>query len=183
MESAGYRQRAAHTSGGGDGRDCLLPAPDRGAGTARGLGADRIGGREDRFFVTVLLGSGLLFTGMLFVGAAIAGGLVAAASRSSGLPGPAVLSLGRNATSILLNVYCMRMAAVFTITTVTIARRTQIIPGWLGAAGLLAALVLLVGTGISGWAALLFPAWILALSIHILATGPQVPAGTTAQSA
>jgi hypothetical protein len=150
-----------------------------------GVIRDRIGGREDRFFVTVLLGSGLLFTGMLFVGAAVAGGLIAAASRTSSLPGPAVLSLGRNATSILLNVYCMRMAAVFTITTVTIARRTQIIPWWLGAAGLLAALVLLVGTGISAWAALLFPAWILALSIHILATGPQTPAGAaaTAQSA
>src|SRR6266568_1957862 len=40
-----------------------------------GVIRDRIGGREDRFFVTVLLGSGLLFTGMLFVGAAVAGGL------------------------------------------------------------------------------------------------------------
>lgn len=148
-----------------------------------GVIRDRIGGREDRFFVTVLLGSGLLFTGMLFVGAAVAGGLIAAASRPSGLPGPAVLSLGRNATSILLNVYCMRMAAVFTITTVTIARRTQIIPGWLGAIGLLAAVVLLVGTGISAWAALLFPAWILVLSIHILVTGPPVHPDATAQPA
>jgi hypothetical protein len=150
-----------------------------------GVIRDRIGGREDRFFVTVLLGSGLLFTGTLFVGAAVAGGLIAAASRTSSLPSPAELALGRNATSILLNVYCMRMAAVFTITTVTIARRTGIIPGWLRVAGLLAGLALLVGTGISAWAALLFPAWILALSIHILVTGPRTPpaATGTAQSA
>jgi hypothetical protein len=77
------------------------------------------------------------------------------------------------------------MAAVFKITTVTIARRTGIIPGWLRVAGLLAGLALLVGTGISAWAALLFPAWILALSIHILVTGPRTPpaATGTAQSA
>lgn len=146
-----------------------------------GVVRDRIGGREDRFFITVFLGSGLLFTGMLFVAAAVAGGLIAAASRTSGLPGPGTLALGRNATSILLNVYCLRMAAVFTLTTVTIGRRTEVIPRWLGIAGLITTLVLLIGTGISAWATLLFPAWILALSIDILLAGPQaVPAAAAA---
>ena len=71
----------------------------------------------------------------------------------------------------LLNVYAMRMAAVFTLTTVTIARRTQIVSRWLTAAGLACALVLLVGIGVSPWVELLFPAWILALSIDILTAG------------
>jgi hypothetical protein len=148
-----------------------------------GVIRDRIGAREDRFFATVFLGSGLLFTAMLFVAAAVAGGLIAAASRTSALPGSGILALGRNATSILLNVYCMRMAAVFTITTVTIARRTRIISTWLSAAGLISALVLLIGSGISPWVELLFPAWILALSIEVLAAGPQTPtpASATAQ--
>jgi hypothetical protein len=145
-----------------------------------GVIRDRIGAREDRFFMTVFLGSGLLFTGMLFVAAAVAGGLIAAASAASSLPGPGTLALGRNATSILLNVYCLRMAAVFTISTVTIGRRTGIIPRWLGVAGLVTTLVLLVGTGISAWTALLFPAWILALSIDILRAGPQPVAGAAA---
>jgi hypothetical protein len=144
-----------------------------------GVIRDRIGGREDRFFMTVFLGSGLLFTGMLFVAAAVAGGLIAASSASS-MPGPGTLALGRNATSILLNVYCLRMAAVFTISTVTIGRRTEVIPRWLGTAGLLTTVVLLVGTGISAWTALLFPAWILALSIDILLTGPQPVADVAA---
>src|SRR5713226_2255413 len=52
-----------------------------------GVLRDRIGEREDRFFATVFLGSGLLFVAMLFVGMAVAGGLFAAASRSSGPPG------------------------------------------------------------------------------------------------
>src|ERR1017187_76427 len=148
-----------------------------------GVIRDRIGAREDRFFATVLLGSGLLFTGMLFVAAAVAGGLIAAAaSRTSSLPGQGILALGRNATSILLNVYCMRMAAVFTITTVTIGRRTHIISRWLAATGLVTALGLLVGTGISAWVELLFPAWILALSIDILTASPQTRPGATATS-
>ena len=135
-----------------------------------GVLRDRIGEREDRFFATVFLGSGLLFVGMLFVGAAIAGGIIAEAS-SSGTPGPDTLALGRSVTGILLNIYAMRMAAVFTLTTVTIARRTEIVSRWLTVAGLVSALVLLVGVGISPWLELLFPVWILALSIDILAAG------------
>src|ERR1022692_2129097 len=149
-----------------------------------GVLRDRIGGREDRFFATVVLGSGLLFVGMLFVAAAVAGGLIAAAtSHPAALPGADILALGRNSTSILLNVYCMRMAAVFTITTVTIARRTGVIPRWLSTTGLATGLVLLVGVGISPWVELLFPAWILALSIEILASGPLAASAATGTAA
>ena len=130
---------------------------------------DRVSEREDRFFATVFLGSGLLFVAMLFVAAAVSGGLIADAS--SGLPDPSTLALGRNVTSSLLNVYSMRMAAVFTLTTVTIARRTQIVSRWLTIAGLACALVLMVGIGISPWAELVFPAWIMALSVDILTAG------------
>jgi hypothetical protein len=137
-----------------------------------GVIRDRIGGREDRFFATVFLGSGLLFVGMLFVAAAVAGGLYAAAS-GSGPPGAGTLAAGRNTTAILLNVYAMRMAAVFTLTTVNIARRTGIVSRWLVLAGLACALILLVGTGISPWVELLFPAWILALSLDVLIAVPR----------
>jgi hypothetical protein len=146
-----------------------------------GVIRDRIGAHEDRFFATVFLGSGLLFVGMMFVGAAVAGGLIADMS-SSGSPGAGTLALGRNVTSILLNVYSIRMAAVFTLTTVTIARRTRIVSRWLTVGGLATALVLLVGVGISPWVELLFPAWILAVSLEILVSGPRAlpgPAETT----
>ena len=135
-----------------------------------GVLRDRIGEREDRFFATVFFGSGVLFVGMIFVAAALAGALVAGAT-SSALPGSGTLALGRNVTTSLLNVYAMRMAAVFTLTTVTIARRTQIVSRWLTLAGLACAVVLLVGIGISPWVELLFPLWILALSLDILLAG------------
>jgi hypothetical protein len=137
-----------------------------------GVIRDRVGAHEDRFFATVFLGSGLLFVGMIFVAAAVAGGLIAGIS-SSGPPGAGTLALGRNVTSLLLNVYSMRMAAVFTLTTVTIARRTQIVARWLTVAGIATALVLLVGVAISPWVELLFPVWILAVSIDILASSPR----------
>ena len=144
-----------------------------------GVIRDRVGEREDRFFATVFLGSGLLFVAMLFVAAAVAGGLIAGASL--GLPDSSTLALARNITSGLLNVYSMRMAAVFTLSTVTIARRTQIVSRWLTIAGLAAAVVLLIGVGISPWVELVFPAWILALSVDIL-TAPADPRETPQSS-
>src|SRR5579871_1371907 len=144
-----------------------------------GVLRDRIGEREDRFFATVFLGSGLLFVGMIFVAAAVGGALIATAS-SSNLSGGATLAVGRNITNALLNVYAMRMAAVFTLTTVTIARRTQIVSRWLTIAGIACALVLLIGIGISPWVELVFPAWILALSLDVLLAGPRLtPAATS----
>jgi hypothetical protein len=136
-----------------------------------GVLRDRIGEREDRFFATVFLGSGLLFVAMLFVAAAVGGGLIAEAS--SGTPGAGTLALGRNVTGILLNVYAMRMAAVFTLTLVTIARRTAIVSRWLTVAGLVTAVLLLVGVGISAWVELIFPAWILVLSVDVLRAGQR----------
>jgi hypothetical protein len=148
-----------------------------------GVVRDRIGGREDRFFATVFLGSGILFVGMLFMAAAVAGGLIAAASSlASGPAAAGTLAQGRNVTSILLNVYAMRMAAVFTLTTVNIARRTEIVSRWLAVAGLAVAVVLLVGVGISAWVELLFPLWILALSIDILRAGPVASPGPATQA-
>ena len=138
-----------------------------------GVLRDRIGNREDRFFATVFLGSGLLFVAMMFVAAAVGGALIAAAAASN-LPAGGTLALSRNITNGLLNVYAMRMAAVFTLTTVTIARRTQIVSRWLTIAGIACAVVLLIGIGISPWVEVVFPAWILALSLDVLLAGSRL---------
>jgi hypothetical protein len=136
-----------------------------------GVVRDRIGTREDRFFATVFLGSGLVFVATVFAAAAVAGGLLATAA-AHGANGAATLALGRGATSALLNVYAMRMAAVFTLSAVTLGRGTGVIVRWLQLAGIASAVLLLIGNGISGWVILLFPAWVLAVSISILVAGP-----------
>ncbi len=137
-----------------------------------GVVRDRIGQLEDRFFGTVFLGSGLLFVAMLFAAAAVAGGGIAdEALRSGAAPGPDVLALGRQVTGLLLHVYAMRMAGVFTMSAATILLRTRVGPRWIGILGIAVAAVLLVSVGLGPWVDLLFPAWILLLSIDILRTG------------
>src|SRR5690242_4121358 len=88
-----------------------------------GVVRDRLGHLEDRFFASVFLGSGLLFVAMLFAGAAFSGGLLAEAAKSAAAPGPDTLAVGRQITSLLLRLYAMRMAAVFTLSTATITLR------------------------------------------------------------
>jgi len=62
----------------------------------------------------------------------------------------------------------MRMAAVFTISTATIGLRTGFMPRWIGLSGYAIAGVLLLAIGITPWVRLLFPLWILLLSVDTL---------------
>ena len=134
-----------------------------------GVLRDRIGEAEDKFFGTVFLGSGLLFVGMLFVAAAVAAGLVAAAGDNADrLVSSGAWEFGRQASHELLVVYAMRMAAVCTLVISTILRRTRLAPRWLVASGYVIAVVLLLTVGSLPWVELLFPAWVLALSAHVL---------------
>ncbi len=124
-----------------------------------GVVRDRIGQFEDRFFATVFLGSGLLFVGMLFVATALAAGLLAGAPNEI---------WGQRVVVIVINTYAMRMAAVFTIATSTIGLRTGFMPRWIGFSGYVIALVLFLAIGMTPWVRLLFPLWILLLSLDTL---------------
>ena len=130
-----------------------------------GVVRDRIGDSEDRFFATVFLGSGLLFIAMLFATGAIAGGLVLTASER---PGVGVWSFGRRIVYTLFTVYAMRMAAVFTISTTTIATRLRIAPRWLTLFGAATGAILLLSAGVVPWIELVFPTWVFVFSVHIL---------------
>jgi hypothetical protein len=135
-----------------------------------GVVRDRLGDREDRFFATVFLGSGLLFVAMLFGAAAVTGSL------ATGFRGGVGASTGSSQTwrfggslaHTLLTTYGMRMAAVFMITMTTITLRQGVIPRWLGIAGLASALALLLGVNALDWLELLFPLYVLTVSIHLL---------------
>jgi hypothetical protein len=135
-----------------------------------GVIRDRLGDREDRFFATVFLGSGLLFVAMLFGAAAVTGSL------ATGFRGGVGASTGSSQTwrfggslaHTLLTTYGMRMAAVFMITMTTITLRQGVIPRWLGIAGLASALALLLGVNALDWLELLFPLYVLTVSIHLL---------------
>ena len=132
-----------------------------------GVVRDRVGDAEDRFFATVFLGSGLLFVGMLFVAAAVAAGLVTSVGQDGDAMSSGAWAVGHRTTHELLD-YAMRMAAVFTLATTTILLRTRLASRWLVVAGYAIGLLLLVAVGFLSWVELLFPAWVLALSLYVL---------------
>jgi len=94
-----------------------------------GVGRDHPGEKEDRFIATVFMGSGLLSVAMLFVGAAVAGAIAASFASGAGRSVSAdTLGLQRSITHQLLNIFALRMAAVFVVSTTTIAFRTGMLP-------------------------------------------------------
>lgn len=129
----------------------------------------RIGAREDRFFATVFLGSGILFVA-LFFGALAAGGAVIAAIKFQGAPPPSpdTFVFARGLAYAFLYIFAMRAAAVFTAVVSTIALRTGALPRWLAFVGYALALVLLLGVSFTRWTVLLFPCWVAAVSVVIL---------------
>ena len=134
-----------------------------------GVVRDRIGEQEDRFFATVFLGSGLLFLAMLFNSAAIAGGMISLFGTAPGmLIDSGIYNFGRTVTYEIMNVYTMKMAGVFMISTSTLSLRTEIVPRWMAYLGLALALFLLLSIGFFYWAPLVFPLWVLLISGHIL---------------
>jgi hypothetical protein len=135
-----------------------------------GVVRDQLGSVEDRLFSTVFLGSGLLFLAMLFVGAVLSSGLLAMLAESN--LNADLFAYGRSTTQTLISVYAMRMAAVFTISVSTVGLRTSAMPRWVSYIGYLVALILLVAAGEHKWTQLLFPAWVLLVSVVILLTRP-----------
>ncbi len=134
-----------------------------------GVLRDRLGQQEDQFFATVFFGSGLLFLAMLFTAAALVGAiLIAFATQPQELIGSATFHFARAAAYSLVNVYMVKMASVFMITTSTVAIYTGIAPRWLSFLGFGLALILLFGSFYIGWSFLVFPLWVFLLSASIL---------------
>ena len=138
-----------------------------------GVVREQLGNGEDRLFSTVFLGSGLLFLAMLFMGAVNSTGLLAMLAGPN--PNADLFAYGRNSTQALISVYAMRMAAVFTLSVSTVGLRTSGLPRWVSFLGYLVALTLLLAVGEHKWFQLLFPTWVLLVSVVILFTHPHRP--------
>ena len=152
-----------------------------------GVLRNRLGDREDQFFATVFLGSGLLFVASLFASAALAGALMQTmAAGHTGLLNTDTYHLARHMVGAALNVFAIKMAGVFIISTSTIILRTGILPRWVALSGYGCAATLLLAMTNWPWIALLFPSWILVLSVCILTaefrTAPSKLAAQAGQS-
>lgn len=130
---------------------------------------DRLGEFEDRFFATVVFGSGLLYIGMFFASAALAGGLLEALQgQTQNLVQSGTYALSRAEINQMLNIYGIKMAGVFMISFSTISLRTRVMPRWLALVGWAMALLLLLSIGTLAWAPMVFPLWVFLISVRIL---------------
>ena len=134
-----------------------------------GVIRDRIGAREDQFLATVFLGSGVLFVAMLWASAAALASLVATNRFDAAPPlNAATIESTRSLAFSFLFVLAARAAAVFMIVTSTIALRTSTFPRWLVIVGYIVAMVMLLSISLLQWILLLFPTWVLVMSVFIL---------------
>ena len=142
-----------------------------------GVVRDRIGDREDRFFSTVFLGSGLLFVAVLLVGEAVTAGMVMnlmPSDAATAAVAPDWWAATRNISTELLEA-ALQMAGVFTTATATLLWRTRAAPRWLTLSGTVLSVLLLFALYLTQWIGLLFPAWIFALSLYILIVARRDP--------
>jgi hypothetical protein len=134
-----------------------------------GVIRDRLGNLEDRFFATVFFGSGLLFVAMIFVASALAGSTVATLQFVKGPDQTSeMLFFGRALMYQMMNVYAMKMAGVFMMSLSAVWLRTRVMPLPVALVTLVIALILIVLISFSLWIVLIFPAWVLTISVYVL---------------
>jgi hypothetical protein len=134
-----------------------------------GVLRNRIGLLEDRFFATVFLGSGLLFVATLFVAAAASEVLLVGFANSTIPPRQSeTYIVVRRMVFALINIFGVKMAAMFMFVTSSIGLRTKFLARWLSFIGFALGLVLLFAITDFAWIILLFPMWVLLVSAWVL---------------
>ena len=146
-----------------------------------GVLRDRLGGREDRFFATLFVGSSLLFLAMLFFSAAVAGGIIIAfAAAPDYVLHAGTFTFARAITYEIMNIYTIKMAGVFMIATSTLALRTGFIARWIAFLGYALAVLLLLSSRNMEGILLAFPLWVLLVSLYILVDERRRPSQVSA---
>lgn len=126
-----------------------------------------LGRQQDRFFDAIFTGSGLVFVAMLFAAAAV---LMAALSLADAgvVRDPAADAEAWAVASALLGSFGARMAAVFTLAVSTSGLRNGSLPRLLALLGFVTGALLLLTPPLPRWAQLLFPLWVISISVHVL---------------
>ena len=134
-----------------------------------GVVRDRLGASEDRFFATVFFGSGILFLAMFFAATAVGGAVILVLNKAPKLMiESGAYAFGRATSAQVMNVFALKMAGIFMVSTATLAMRTQILPRWITLPGYALAVLLLLSSRFTDWLPLVFPLWVLVLSLYIL---------------
>jgi len=140
-----------------------------------GVIRDHIGEREDRFFATVFLGSGIAFVVLLFVWAATTGAVFGSFSLAADLLADKdIFIFGFMFMNEILGNYILRIAGVYMFSIGTIWTRATVMPRWLTLITYLLALVFLFFAGSIREARFVFPGWVFLTSVYILITNRRL---------
>lgn len=125
----------------------------------------RVGDREDRFFATVFLGSGILLTGVMLVGAAASTSSAVTVELGGGrLPDASVVASLTGLGTTLLLLVLVRIQAVFVVSTSTLALRSNAFSRWLSYLGYAIAVAMFFVPLLTEPLGLAFPIWVGILS-------------------
>ena len=140
-----------------------------------GVIRDHIGDREDRFFATVFLGSGIAFVVLFFIWAATTGAVFGSFSLAADLlTSKDIFIFGLMFRNEILGNYILRIAGVYMFSIGTIWTRSEVMPRWLTVTTYLVALFFLFFAGSIREARFIFPGWVLLTSIYILITNRRL---------
>ena len=129
----------------------------------------RVGDREDQFFATVFLGSGILLSGVALIGASVLASPSLTIDLADGrVPDWSALSSLTGLGNTLFFFVLLRVQAVFVVSTSTLAMRTGTFSRYLSYLGYVTALAMFVmpiATEPLGFA---FPIWVAILSLALI---------------
>jgi hypothetical protein len=115
------------------------------------------------------MAAGLMFLCMMFVGSAAVGAVaLLGVFEVTPLPPPDVARALAAVGYGLMFVFGVRMAGMYMITTIGMASAAGLLPRWLAVVGYLAAAFLLVSTTYHPLVLLVFPAWVVVVSVVLL---------------
>ena len=135
----------------------------------------RVGDREDRFFATVFLGSGVLLTGVMLTGAAALASPAVTIDLADGrVPDASTLAVMSGFGTTLMLVVLLRVQAVFVVSTSTLALRSSAFSRWLSYLGYGIALVMFFMPILTDPVGLAFPMWVGILSIALLVRRSEI---------
>ena len=140
-----------------------------------GVIRDHIGAREDRFFATVFLGSGIAYVVLMFIFAATIVAIFGTYTLADDLLVDSdIYIFGFMFMNEILGNYVLRIAGVYMLSIGTIWSRAEVMPRWLTLITFLLAIVFLFFAGSIREARFVFPAWVLLTSTYILITNRRL---------
>jgi hypothetical protein len=134
-----------------------------------GVVRDRLGQREDRFFATIFLSSGIITVVLLFMWGAVLGAMVRIPALAGGtLANADIYVFGYALINEIIGNYALRIAGVYMTGIATLWSRTGLMPRWLTIITYILALGFLVAAERVRQARFIFPTWVLVVSFYIL---------------